>query len=307
MVTPFFRLEVKKLIETKVKESNQKAFSIIGHFLNNTPALVNEYDVIKLIELGVSSEYAVSVLISSLYGIDLIDNADDKEFFNTYFPRMIHKMNPEDYIKNSFYSNISIPSIKIGNCELKYEQYKPFNCFVCNDVLITNHGRQIPQIGFFEVEFSYPALLENDRLWMAITPNEIETMKEAINDSFGNVLTFGLGLGYYAFMVSEKSCVNSITVVEMNPDIITLFSEFILPQFKSAHKIKIVQADAFEYAENYLPASNFNFVFTDLWHDVSDGLEMYLKMKKYERLNPNIIFKYWIENSILSYIIAAKM
>ena len=39
---------------------------------------------------------------------------------------------------------------------------------------------------------------------MTITPDEIETMKEAVDQAFGNVLTFGLGLGYYAYMVSEK-------------------------------------------------------------------------------------------------------
>lgn len=60
----------------------------------------------------------------------------------------------------------------------------------------------------------FPAVLENERIWMTITPNEIETMKEAVDKAFGNVLTFGLGLGYYAYMVSEKVNVESITVVE---------------------------------------------------------------------------------------------
>ena len=27
----------------------------------------------------------------------------------------------------------------------------------------------------------------------------------------------------------------------------------------------------------------YDFVFTDLWHDVSDGIDMYLKMKEYEK------------------------
>ena len=40
---------------------------------------------------------------------------------------------------------------------------------------------------------------------------------------------------------------------------------------------------------------NFNFVFSDLWHDVSDGVDMYLDIKNYEKLHPNINFEYWIE------------
>ena len=79
----------------------------------------------------------------------------------------------------------------------------------------TKEGRQIPQIGFFETEFKFPALLENDRIWMTITPNEIETMKEPVDGAFGNVLTFGLGLGYYAYMVSEKENVESVTDLRM--------------------------------------------------------------------------------------------
>ena len=45
----------------------------------------------------------------------------------------------------------------------------------------------------------------------------------------------------------------------------------------------------------------YDFVFTDLWHDVSDGIDMYLKMKKYEKQSP-ILFSYWIEKSILCYL-----
>ena len=47
---------------------------------------------------------------------------------------------------------------------------------------------------------------------------------------------------------------------------------------------------------------NFNFVFSDLWHDVSDGVDMYLDIKNYEKLYPNIDFEYWIEKSIKMYL-----
>jgi hypothetical protein len=192
--------------------------------------------------------------------------------------------------------------MKIGHSELKYDKYKPFEGFVCNDIIETKEGRQIPQIGFFESEFKFPAILENDRIWMTITPNEIETMKEAVDQAFGNVLTFGLGLGYYPYMISEKENVESITIVEINEDVIQLFTQYVLPQFKHAEKIKIIKTDAFEYAQKHLSNGQFDFVFTDLWHDVSDGIDMYLKMKKYERLSPKTIFMYWIEKSILCYL-----
>ncbi|MNP21405.1 spermidine synthase [compost metagenome] len=137
---------------------------------------------------------------------------------------------------------------------------------------------------------------------MTITPNEIETIREAVDQAFGNVLTFGLGLGYYAYMISEQDHVDSITVVEMNEDVIELFNKYVLPQFRNAGKIKIIKADAFEYAEQHLTPGKYDFVFTDLWHDVSDGIDMYLRMKKFEQQSPDTIFTYWIEKSILCYL-----
>ena len=45
---------------------------------------------------------------------------------------------------------------------------------------------------------------------------------------------------------------------------------------------------------------NFDYAFVDTWHDVSDGLNMYLKMKKIERLSSRTKFIYWVERSLLS-------
>ena len=44
---------------------------------------------------------------------------------------------------------------------------------------------------------------------------------------------------------------------------------------------------------------NFDFAFVDLWRDISDGVELYIKMKKLEDLHEKTEFAYWIERSIL--------
>ncbi len=99
---------------------------------------------------------------------------------------------------------------------------------------------------------------------MTITPNEIETMKEAADEVNGRVLTYGLGLDYYAYLVSEKENVASVTIVDSNEDVIQLFQQYILPQFKSAAKIQIIKADAFDYAQKQMQYGKYDFVFTDL-------------------------------------------
>lgn len=295
-------MEHHQMINQKIKADNAKVFALLSHYLNHAPDFITQEEMEEIVQSGVSYEYAFVVLLAAAFGLDIVDNADDKHLFNHYFSHMIHKLKAEEYYNNAYYSQIKIPAIKIGNCELKYEHYKPFEGFVCNDIVRTEEGRQIPQIGFFDTAFRFPAILENNRIWMTVTPNEIETMKEPVEQAFGDVLTYGLGLGYYAYMVSEKENVMSVTVVESNEHVIHLFRKYVLPQFKHAHKIHIVQADAFEYAEEQMGKGKYDFVFTDLWHDVSDGMDMYLKMKQYEKQSPGTVFTYWIEKSILCYL-----
>ncbi|MFC2949420.1 spermine/spermidine synthase domain-containing protein [Virgibacillus sediminis] len=286
----------------KIKQDNYKIFALLSNYLNNAPDFIDEEEVEDIAESGVSKEYAFSVILAAAFGLDVVDNKADRDLFNNYFQQMIHQLDADEYSSNPYYRNINIPTWKTGNSELRYEKYKPYEGFVCDDIIQTKEGRQIPQVGFFDREFSFPAILENGRIWMTITPNEIETMKEPVDQAFGHVLTYGLGLGYYAYMVSEKDKVESVTVVESNQHVIDLFKKHILPQFAYREKVEIIQADAFDYAEKQMAEGSYDFVFTDLWHDVSDGIDMYLRMKEYEKLNPDMAFSYWIEKSILCYL-----
>lgn len=302
MIKPGETMERDKIIKNEIIEENYKIFSMLSNYLNKAPDFIDKLEMEEIAKSGVSYEYAFSVILAAAFGLDIVDIKEDKDLFNNYFKKMIHQLDAYEFYQNPYYKNIKIPEIKIGNSELKYDQFKPFEGFVCNDIIQTKEGRQIPQIGFFETEFKFPAILENDRIWMTITPNEIETMTEAVDHAFRNVLTYGLGLGYFAYMVSEKENVESITVVEVNEDVIHLFTEYVLPQFTHPEKVQIIKGDAFEYAQKQMPKANFDFVFTDLWHDVSDGKDMYLRMKQYENQCPKTVFSYWIEKSILCYL-----
>ncbi|MBO5909678.1 MAG: hypothetical protein J6Q67_08035 [Clostridia bacterium] len=134
---------------------------------------------------------------------------------------------------------------------------------------------------------------------MAIKPNEIETMRAHIEAAHGNVVTLGLGMGYFAYMVSEKSDVSSVTVIERAENVIELFRAVILPQFKHKDKIRIIHSDAFDYLDTLNALSNVDYLFADIWHDSSDGFPLYLRIKKREAGLKNIVFKYWIEDTLL--------
>ena len=137
---------------------------------------------------------------------------------------------------------------------------------------------------------------------MTITPNEIETMQPVIDAAKGKVITFGLGLGYFPYMTSEKQEVSSVTVVEKDVKVIRLFQKYILPQFPHPEKVSIIPMDAFEYIEKHSENEKYDLAFADLWHDVSDGLDCYLRMKKLERYHYAGKYFYWIEDSMLSHL-----
>lgn len=186
--------------------------------------------------------------------------------------------------------------------EATIENNKPYEAFVCDDIRTDEELKEIPQIGFFDTEFSFPAVMEDGQEWMAIKPNEIETMRQPIARAAGQVVAFGLGMGYYAFMVSEKPEVKTLTIVERDENVIALFREHILPQFPKKEKIDIVRQDAFEFATNCMSDGYYDHAFVDLWHDVSDGYPLYKQMKALEKNSPNTLFSYWIEDSLLSHL-----
>ena len=281
----------------KINKYNNDILSLLSVYLNEYDSIISASDIKKVMKAGVDETRAFSLLLESYMRLDL-----DPEFVDLYFPSMIKLLDTEEYTNNDYYKNIKFSKVNNRDWKLSYDKYVPYQGFVYNDFKYEDDGRVIPQIGFFNKVFKYPAIYQKDRLWMSITPNEIETMKEPINEAKGHVLTFGLGMGYFAYMTSNKNEVETVTIVEKDSNVIELFKKVILPQFKNKDKITIVEADAFEYMESIFENTKCDYVFTDIYHDVSDAIEVYNKMKVYENKYKNTKFKYWIENTIKAYI-----
>ena len=124
---------------------------------------------------------------------------------------------------------------------------------------------------------------------------------------YAPALSIGSPLSTYFSMISSdnRENVTSVTVIERDESVISLFKEFILPQFEHAKKVEIICADALDYLEKNDPEEKFDFMFADLWHDSSDGLGLYIKLKALEKKQKreeksSLVRRYWIENSIIS-------
>ena len=281
-------------------ESNYKITRLLAEYLERFPELITNDMVNALTEDGrISREEALVAILSEVFGLDF-DNGEDRILIRDYLVPSIRLLDAEKYRQNPYYKNIKIPDAKDGGWELRTESYEPYRAVICGDMIFGDDFIEVPPLGFFTEKFYFPAVLEDGNEWMTLTPVDLDTSDEAILAAKGKVVTFGLGLGYYTYMVSEKDSVESITVVERSPDVIKLFKEHILPQFSHPEKVKIVMADAFEYAEKIMPDEHFDLAFVDTWRDASDGAPMYRKMRALEHLSPDTKFLYWIEGFLIS-------
>ena len=291
---------------SNIFDNNFKITRLYADLLQRYPEIITKEMVDTLTEDGrITKEEAIVGLLSEIFALDF-DKSEDRRLILDYLTPSVRLLDKKRYENNPYYKNIKLENIKDGNWEIRIEEYKPYQAVIAGDMIIENDFREIPPLGFFTESFCFPAILEGGNEWMTLTPVDLDTCDEAIEAARGKVVTFGLGLGYYAYMASEKSDVDSVTVVELSEDVIKLFKKHILPQMPNAHKIKIVNADAFEYAEKIMPNEKFDIAFVDTWRDASDGAPMYEKMRSLEKYNNGTRFIYWIENFLRSRLRAIK-
>ena len=212
----------------------------------------------------------------------------------------IKLLDPTPYREDPYYQAVMKAMTKPlakGKWHLEAKSYKAYELFVYDEVKPSPIAPFLTYspLGYFKEEFPYPALIEKERTYMSLIPHEMETMKEAIGKAKGNVATYGLGMGYFAFMASNKPDVSSVTVLERDSDVIDIFKSFFLPLFPHKEKIHIVQADAL----TYVPKDPFDYLFVDLYHDAVDGLPMYLALQSKKGLAKEVDF--WIEKALLEY------
>ena len=227
------------------------------------------------------------------------DQQEIKEINNVCHIDKIEKLNTDIYLKDPYFSVIKDIKAKEGNWQFLNLHYEAYEGFVYNELEIENNyfGEHTP-IGYFEKAFNYPAVIENDTIWMSLIPHEIETMKKPIENAHGNVLVLGLGLGYYLYRILGKNEVKSVDVVEIDKRIISLFNKYLINKFPHIEKINVIHADAVEYVGN--SKKHYDYVFADIWHNVGDGEMLYLKLKPKEKEWTTTTFDYWIETSILA-------
>ncbi len=298
------RIKYERLFSTVTR--NFRLTRLYTEYLERYPELITEEMICAICEGGdTTKEEAIVAILSEAFALDFA-GAEDRRLIMDYLTPSIRLLDKEKYENNPYYKNIKLKNTVDNDWEIRWEEYKPYQAVICDDMQLLPDHREIPPLGFFPYGFRFPAILEGGNEWMTLTPVDLDTCEEAIDAARGKVVTFGLGLGYYAYMAARKSEVESVTVVELSPDVIRLFKKHILPRMECRDKIRVVNADAFLYAEDTMPDENYDVAFVDTWRDASDGAPMYKRMKALEHLSPNTRFLYWVEGFLRSRLRAEK-
>ena len=292
--------EIKSYIDNLINmyEQNINSTDIINTYLEN---IDEEININKLMnKYKAKEETALYLNMLNLLSVDKNDrylNSLEKD--NKI--NKIKKLYKKDYINNPYLKNINISDIKSANWSFYNNKYNPYELFLFDEIKVdeNNYYAEINTLAYFDELFSYLSIIQDDVIWMLISPHEISTMEKAIKEVKGKVLVYGLGLGYFPYMISLKDDVKEITIIEQDKKAIDLFNKHILNQFENKDKIKIVNDDAFTYSKNNLASLDYNYAFFDIYHNVDDGLPYYKEMLSLEKYNKNIEFIYWIEKSLI--------
>lgn len=248
-------------------------------------------------EVKVKYDDALFYLFLAKLDIDLEDK-EEKRIAELYFRNHLHYLKAEDYQSNDYCHKLKNLRLQSGKWQLRMDKIAAGTLFYMDD-LDCFEDVEAPVLGYFNQDFDYPAIYENGLLWMSCDPSEINTMKKPIQETYGNVLVLGLGLGYYPYFISQKDEVKKITIIEKEKDCIELFQNELIKVFEHTEKLNVICQDAFDYLAS-VQENEYDVIFADLWHNAKDGIKLYERIKQYESKHNQTRFIYWLENSLKS-------
>jgi len=112
--------------------------------------------------------------------------------------------------------------------------------------------------GKYPHDFPIVVLEENGEVWMSDTPLEQEGIAIPVTKARGNVLTSGLGLGLFPYLIRRKRGVRKIDIVEKEQKVIDL----VFDQIRTP-KMEVFQDDIYQYLNR--TERRYDFIYLDIW------------------------------------------
>ena len=107
-------------------------------------------------------------------------------------------------------------------------------------------------------------LVREGRVWMSLSPVEIESLAPHVAHMRGRVVIAGLGMGLAIYNALRRPAVRQITVLERDSQVIALFAAIVSCDWEGSERFSINQADAREWRS----AEPVDFLYADIWDKV---------------------------------------
>ena len=107
-------------------------------------------------------------------------------------------------------------------------------------------------------------LTRDDRVWMSLSPIEIESLAPHIPHMRGHVVIAGLGMGLALYNALLRPAVRRVTVIECDPEVIALFEVIRGPKWPSPDRFTIAQADALAWRS----PEPVDYLYADIWDKI---------------------------------------
>ena len=144
-------------------EQNERLRTLLSEYLCFQPDAIAPADVAAFsADAHLPQEDAYRMLLSAKLGLDP-DRAEDWLLIRDALPKIIRHCDPADYAQDEYLRRIAPVSGQHGHATLTQDVILPMELFVRDDFLPLDDGTCLPQLGWFDTSFRFPAVKENNR------------------------------------------------------------------------------------------------------------------------------------------------
>ena len=141
-------------------------------------------------------------------------------------------------------------------------------------------------------------LVREGRVWMSLSPVEIESLAPHVAHMRGRVVIAGLGMGLALYNALMRPAVRQVTVLERDSQVISLFAAIVSGDWGGSERFSIEQVDAREWRST----SPVDFLYADIWDKVGAPEAAGDTRMMYRNLRPKSAGYWGMEADFVSFL-----
>jgi hypothetical protein len=107
-------------------------------------------------------------------------------------------------------------------------------------------------------------LVRDNRVWMSLSPVEVESLAPHVSQMRGHVVIGGLGMGLALYNALQRPAVRRVSVLERDSEVIALFAAITGPGWPASDRFSIEWVDA----RDWRSPEPVDYLYVDIWDKV---------------------------------------